>query len=328
VSIAQKTTAIASEPDNEGPREHVVGREEVLLDAYEALEINVAMWDFAQRLPLDELSAIGQGLAPLSPRKECEEAVTNVHPHVLLESLTESPTKSRTLSLTSSSSSSSWSFACCSARRIERDHVGRENVDEENISSEEFEQDDDAGVTKDQSLGPRTLSLTTTSSSSSWSFACRSTRRVERDHTPQKRDVVDPDLKEDSRNPQSTIVFHTFNHPQRNTFYRPVRCSTSHEASNNPPCALDGEGESGPTLIWPTIHTKRRPCFTRRSIDSADLFLWSIGIRISGVNHTRMSDEEFANLPDWSDVEDDPEYNMVEERLFCWSDAASSCSFR
>jgi hypothetical protein len=41
-----------------------------------------------------------------------------------------------------------------------------------------------------------------------------------------------------------------------------------------------------------------------------------------------MSDEEFDNLPDWSDVEDDAEYNMVEERSFCWSDTARSCSSR
>ena len=34
------------------------------------------------------------------------------------------------------------------------------------------------------------------------------------------------------------------------------------------------------------------------------------------------------NLPNWSDVEDDPEYNQFEEQSFHWTDTESSHSSR
>jgi hypothetical protein len=326
VSIHVKNAVLTSEPTRVPPKANEDGEEEVLLRAYKALEVNVAMLDFAKRLPLDDLSMIGRGLGPHSPRKETvesEEVGEEAHPRVLLESFTES----RSLSLASSSSSSSWSFACYSARRVERDDALREDPDGRNVPDDSIEPESDAGIVKKELTGSRTLNLTSASSDSSWSFACRSARRIEQDHTGKEEGTVFGDEpKDNSCTFQSTIVVHGFDHSQRNTFYRPIRCSLPDKQPMEPPCIADGETDTKSTLTGPTRHAKRTPSFTRRSIDSADVFLWSIGIRIPGAKFTRMSDEEFDKLPDWSDVEDDPEYDTVEKRSYCWSSTASSCS--
>jgi hypothetical protein len=326
VPIHVKNAVFTSEPTRVPPKANEDGEEGVLLGAYEALEVNVAMLDFAKRLPLDELSMIDRGLGPHSPRKETvesEEVGEEAHPRVLLESFTES----RTLSLASSSNSSSWSFACCSARRVERDDALREDPDGRNVADDSIEPEIDAGIVKKELTGSRTLSLTSASSDSSWSFACRSARRIEQKHTRKEEGKVFGDEpKDDSCAFQSTIVVHRFDHPQRNTFYRPIRCSLPDEKPMEPPCVPDGEAYTNSTLTRLIRHPKKTHSFTRRSIDSADVFLWSIGIRIPGAKFTRMSDEEFDNLPDWSDVEDDPEYDTVEKRSCCWSSTASSCS--
>ncbi|KAI4944980.1 hypothetical protein J4E91_008325 [Alternaria rosae] len=78
---------------------------------------------------------------------------------------------------------------------------------------------------------------------------------------------------------------------------------------------------------------KGAPSFTGRSADSCDLFLESIGLSIHPdgdprADHEDMDAFDMDNLPNWSDVEDDPEYNQFEERSFHWTDTDSSHSSR
>ena len=80
---------------------------------------------------------------------------------------------------------------------------------------------------------------------------------------------------------------------------------------------------------------ERAPSFTTRSADSCDLFLVSIGLSIhpdsdprTDHNDMDMDDFDMDDLPNWSDVEDDPEYNQFEERSFHWTDTDSSHSSR
>ena len=76
----------------------------------------------------------------------------------------------------------------------------------------------------------------------------------------------------------------------------------------------------------PTAHLEHAPSFTLLSADSCDLFLESIGLPILDESLHRVDDEDFEALPDWSDVEDDPEYNEFVEEQFRWSATNSSCS--
>jgi hypothetical protein len=78
----------------------------------------------------------------------------------------------------------------------------------------------------------------------------------------------------------------------------------------------------------PQAHMDRTPSFTRRSFDSCDLFLESIGLLVAKDDHETIGDEDFDNLPDWSDVEDDPEYNVFFEKPeYQWSESAASSNF-
>jgi hypothetical protein len=306
-SLHDKTDSLAFVRTHVPPKGSEGRRKAAFLDAHEALEVNVAMLDFARRLPLDELSAVGRGLAPASPRNTVEknEVGEEGHPQDLLKS----PLESRTLNMANSSNASSSSFACSSARRVERDDTLREDTDEKDARGRKTEKETDTGSSEHLSTNSRTLSLNSTSNSSSWSFACCSARTVERDH-----------LQREYEAHGSTTAVHAFQHPQRNTFYRPVRRSIADgPPAMEPRCVDAGKPDLRPTLIWPK-HFERTRSPKRRSVDDADL--WPL----ADASHAVMSEEEFAELPDYSDVEDDPEHNTVVKRSLRWSAMAGSHS--
>lgn len=125
-----------------------------LVAARVELAASQAMLNFARMLPLEELCIIGRGLemsrstvtetdqiiytasVPSPPvlgkhrhgQSTCQETGTTAGDIQKLKSYS-----SHTLSVSSRSSASTWSFACRSARRIEREH--RDGVDDDDASS-------------------------------------------------------------------------------------------------------------------------------------------------------------------------------------------------
>lgn len=61
------------------------------------------------------------------------------------------------------------------------------------------------------------------------------------------------------------------------------------------------------------------------TVDSCDLFLESIGLTSAPSPRQGLSDSDFDALPNWSDVEDDPDYNEpVARNIQTPSSAASA----
>ncbi|KAF1939404.1 hypothetical protein EJ02DRAFT_257943 [Clathrospora elynae] len=274
VSMCRETVAPGPKSAINSSREEADASKEygdvqrISLDARTTLGVNIAIFNFAKKLPLEQLSMIGRG-SVLSVSEDT--TILGEGGRGRRDYKARLHATSSTLSLTRKRSDSSWSFACRSARRIEREERG-------------------AGVYQDTEpelpSASRTLSLANvTKTGPSWSFTCRSARPIERNKARlgESSDASsfgslagwgmkhgnsrcgekdDSDQKESIHSLASTIIVYDVDHPQRNILYRPVR----------------------------------------------------------------LSDEEFDALPDWSDVEDDPEYNDVEKKCFRWSTTASSCS--
>lgn len=233
------------------------------LNAYADLEVNIAILRFVHRLPLDELRIIGQVLTLSS-----SSAMGNTFEEDDRR-LPRGVARPKTLSLASTTKDLSRSFVCGPKNRSERNRTRHEcrhdqcAVHERLIlySSEMDVESNAAAVT---------LSLASQESDSAWSFACCSAQRVERDHAQRQSEAAD---------------------------------------------------------------MERAPSFTGRSADSCDLFLESIGLSIHPDGDPRTDHEDtdafdMDNLPNWSDVEDDPEYNQFEEWSFHWTDTDSSHSSR
>jgi hypothetical protein len=91
--------------------------------------------------------------------------------------------------------------------------------------------------------------------------------------------------KKDVHNLESTTIHHKLHHPHGKLFGRTVQDSS----------------------VAPAAHMERAPSFTNRSTDSCDDFLESIGLPTHAC--PTISDEEFEALPDWSDVEDDSDFD-------------------
>jgi hypothetical protein len=83
---------------------------------------------------------------------------------------------------------------------------------------------------------------------------------------------------------ESTNIHHKLHHPHGKRFDRPVPNDS----------------------VTPAAHMERVSSFANRSTDSCDDFLESIGLAAHAC--PTMSDEEFEALLDWSDVEDDPDF--------------------
>ncbi|EFQ90816.1 hypothetical protein P3342_007226 [Pyrenophora teres f. teres] len=108
--------------------------------------------------------------------------------------------------------------------------------------------------------------------------------------------------------------------PTAPTFVKRGNTAMSDEVDNDSTRERRGSsagGDSGRTLS-----------FSQQSVDSCDLFLQSIGLPTHETSFSIMSDEEFEALPDWADVEEEAEYNVLLERHYHWSNTNSAYSSR
>jgi len=176
---------------------------------------------------------------------------------------------------------------------------------------------------------PKTMSLASTTRDLSRSFVCGPENRIERNRTG-----------DGCRHDQCAIH-------ERPSLYSSMMDMESHadaitlSLSSQESASAWSFACSSAQLVEREHATRQRgaadmeraPSFTTRSADSCDLFLESIGLSvhpdsIPRTDHQDTDDFDMENLPNWSDVEDDPEYNQFEEQSFHWTDTESSHSSR
>ena len=148
----------------------------------------------------------------------------------------------------------------------------------------------------------RRLSLASASTASSWSFACRSARRREREE--------DEDDGEFS------------------SLGRIAGWGMAGQASGSSSTAIpETDTSSLNSQSKSSLHLREAPQVSAKFSASAyDLFPESDLHNDDMPGRPMMSDATFAALPNWSDVEDDPEYDSGgDQPAFCWSTTASSC---
>jgi hypothetical protein len=221
-----------------GPQNSVESNENIStrrVSTYTDLAVNAAMLRFAKKLPLEELSMIGHGLESLSPK----EKVTDYSPNDdATYGQREMPAPHPLHPL-----HSPWSFVHRS-----------DSTDEQRSCSPELP----------RSSSP-TLTLSSTISTSPWSFACRSARRAEREH------------------------------------------AGHNESDDESTCgSLDGWGVSS------TLEQQDEASDTGEFFEHASQYSNLIDPSPGSREHKHdscKSDEEFDALPEWSDVEDESEYN-------------------
>ena len=245
------------------PRKDTVNQRISDLNAYAGLQVNIAILRFVRRLPLDELRIIGQRLT-LSSSFAAGNASEEDD-----RRLPRSVARPKTVSVASMTRDLSRSFVCGPENRIERNYTG-DKCGHDQCAVQERPSLNSSMMDMESHADAITLSLISQESASAWSFACCSAQRVEQDHTQRRGEVAD---------------------------------------------------------------IERALSFTTRSADSCDLFLVSIGLSMHPdsdprTDHDDIDDFDMDDLPNWSDVENDPEYNQFEERSFHWTDTGSSHSSR
>ncbi|KAF1849539.1 uncharacterized protein K460DRAFT_365426 [Cucurbitaria berberidis CBS 394.84] len=282
------------------------------------LEVNIAMLDFAKKLPLEELSLIGCSSPPSSLSGAEQDALSCGDNATASNPMTyDSRDSSRTLSLATISSGPSWSFACRSAHRIGRKPEEPDNYDD----ASSFGSLTDWGITSNGN-------------------AARGTPN------DAGSDAVNGD-DEDTMRPDSCVQT---NH---NAFYRlPPPSSNERDITNfqfpNPQKYDDrdtnsvysmlshpGELEHNTVIDVPSpgpfaLHNgplTAAPSLTEQSNDSHESFLRYIETPNAEIAIPFVSEEDFDALPDWSEVEDEAEYNTCFiKQPFLWSPTASSSS--
>jgi hypothetical protein len=149
-------------------------------------------------------------------------------------------------------------------------------------------------LAKERFASSRTLSLTSKESNVESLLALHSARQTEHELTQRKRD-------------NEATWFGGFAGPvdrDRVALWLVEQKSIDTKAEGNAPESEHRNIVDRPPS--PHAHMERTPSFTKRTIDSCDVFLESIGLAGAEKDDRTMSDEEFDNLPNWSDVEDDP----------------------
>jgi hypothetical protein len=263
-----------------------VNRNTFHLDARVALEVNITILRFVERLPLDELQVVGRGsTASLFPNDN-----------------------------DTTTSDSSLSFACRSAREVERDHAARRRGQDGGVAHEQLSR-----VFPESAEGllakSRALDITSVENSMDNPLAIHSVRQSDQECTQRKRN--------NDANPFGGLAGPTHRDKVEHWLIHQEDFSTKAEADSSDP-----QYRNVDLSFRPQAHMDRTPSFTRRSFDSCDLFLESIGLLVAKDDHGTIGDEDFDNLPDWSDVEDDPEYNMFFEKPeYQWSESAASSNF-
>ncbi|CAN9086512.1 unnamed protein product [Alternaria alternata] len=185
-------------------------------------------------------------------------------------------------------SDSSLSLACRSAREVERDHAAHRHGHDGGVAHEQLNR-----VFPDIAEGSlaRSRALDVT---------IHSVRRSEREYTQRKRNDA---------NPFGRLAGPTHHDKVKHWLIHQEDHSTKAETDSSDP-----QYHNVDLSFRPQAHMDRTPSFTRRSFDSCDFFLESIGLLVAKDDHETIGDEDFDNLPDWSDVEDDPEYNVFFEK--------------
>lgn len=263
-----------------------VDRNKVHLDARVALEVNITILRFVERLPLDELQVVGRG-STVSLFPNDNDTIT---------------------------SDSSLSFACRSARKVERDHAARRRGHDGGVAHEQlnriFPEFAEGSLARS-----RALNVTSVENSMDNPLAIHSVRQSEQEHTQRKGN--------NDANPFGGLVGPTHRDKVEHWLIQQEDFSIKAEADSSDP-----QYRNDDLSFRPQAHMDRTPSFTRRSFDSCDLFLESIGLLVAKDDHGTIGDEDFDNLPDWSDVENDPEYNVFFEKPeYQWSDSAASSNF-
>lgn len=256
------------------------------LDARVALEVNTTILRFVERLPLDELQAVGRG-STVSFLPNDNDTIT---------------------------SDSNLSFACRSAREVERDHAARRRGHDGGVAHEQlnrvFPEFAEGSLARS-----RALNVTSVENSMDNPLAIHSVRQSKQEYTQRKRN--------NDANPFGGLADPTHHDKVKHWLIDQEDFSIKAEAESSDP-----QYRNVDLSFRPQAHMDRTPSFTRRSFDSCDLFLESIGLLVAKNDHETIGDEDFDNLPDWSDVEDDPEYNVFFEELeYQWSESAASSNF-
>ncbi|CAN9213320.1 unnamed protein product [Alternaria alternata] len=257
----------------------------VPLDARVALEVNITILRFVKRLPLDELQVIGRG-STVSLFPNDNDTIT---------------------------SDSSLSFACRSAREVERDHAAHRHGHDGGVAHEQLNRVF-PDIAEGSLVRSRALDVTSVKNSMDNSLAIHSVRRSEREYTQRKRNDA---------NSFGRLAGPTHHDKVKHWLIHQEDLSIKAETDSSDP-----QYRNVDLSFRPQAHMHRTPSFTRRSFDSCDFFLESIGLLVAKDDHETIGDEDFDNLPDWSDVEDDPEYNVFFEKPeYQWSESAASSNF-
>ena len=186
---------------------------------------------------------------------------------------------------------------------------------EQETSSDEEDTNVSSPVTPDSQIRSRALSLEEGSSKSSLSFTCRSARRIERQSGYPYEDGDASSFGSlagwgvicNGEDGQEVVERGGENHEtgvgsDERAFSSPNACCAPHSA-------------------WPAVSSS----FTEQTSDSYGSFLRYIGTADIESSSPTMSEEQFDALPDWSDVEDDPEYDtFFVKQPVSWSSTASS----
>jgi hypothetical protein len=314
-------------------------KHKVELTACAELEVNIAMLRFLHRLPLDELGMIGHGLTLLSSLEggNAYEEDEGLFPQSITQ---KSSARLKDANFAGMTTDSSGSFVCGRENRIERNRTRHECRHEESATHRVMSPHSSMADLESHA-DANTLSLTSKESISALSFACCAARRVEGDHAQQQSD----DQASVAGGFAGPIKHNKFitSHSHGDSVgvkaddhdcpFQPSSLDRASDQHRTPAEIEMGTARGDNSVAWEAAGMESAPSFTRRSADSCDLFLKSIGLPIHEDSNPRtdnkyLDDFDMDDLPDWSDVEDDPEYNQFEERSFHWTDTDSSHSSR
>jgi hypothetical protein len=116
---------------------------------------------------------------------------------------------------------------------------------------------------------------------------------------------------------KTEIVDYISDAQYRSVIHPPFRQPTTNVTANIQQTSAgieDGAFPTGHGFHQSTVYTKRAPAFTKRSADSCDIFLESIGLPVPKEDYRTIPNKEFDNPPNWSHVKDDAGYDVFGKR--------------
>jgi hypothetical protein len=289
--------AYKNEPDSDKPYEveDVVGAvqaddtaEHSDVSPYAELAASPAMLDFARKLPLEELSMIGRCL--VQPLASSTDTAT-----VLVEPLFFN-TRAQVVTPEPGSPTRTPSSGKSITPLLEREFV--ERLEEPHIS-----------VPISQRYSSHTLSLSEVGSDSTWSFACRSARRIEGEHELS-------DIDEGAVSSSVSLSVWSVGDIAEPS---PLRVHQIHHALKMSDAEFDAlpdysDVEDDPDYDEPIVGDADVWSVTSAPCSDAEEVYDEDEIDMHTDHPAFMSDSALDALPNFSDVEDDPEYNVPFER--------------